>query len=235
MGTHNEAAEKEWKGEKGNLALKRKLYRELVAQGRRAEAHLALVSPHISAVKRNPFFALWHMQRAASHARRAILFGVIEGKVWSEGQLNVICSALVMTPWILGGSPRLAQKFLVPVFGRPTEVPHDRALNWILLAKIAMKQGAPKWDTLRYYGQAIRLKDDIFVEPDLLMAKRQWVRIAFAAGVAFWEEGRRKGEYSLQAQAEQLLYGAQVLARAVADDRLKHKINPWLEKHGVLQ
>lgn len=196
-----------------------------------------LASTHYSLVKRYvapaPIWlrclAVWHMWRAVVHVRKAHRLGSD-----SYSQLLVVAEILTRAPRWLGGSPRLAiqisEDALAYAASAPNEmaemVPHDEALFHVALAQAREKNGTFLQDVEVGYRIAVSLKERILAEPDREMAEKQWVRIAFAAGI--WYHTRNWRSY--QRDGADLIREAHRLAESVSLDQLE-KIRAWASAH----
>lgn len=208
-------------------------------EAKKASAHVELASAHYSLVKRyrKPWLlhvAAWHMWRAVVHARKAEHLGLV-----NFDQVDVVSTILFQAPWWLGGSFGKAYRLVdialtcVKPTGWPEMVPHTRALLEIGCGKmdlaVGRRVGANTMDRAeRHFRQAISLREEILNEPDQLMAKRQWCRVASAAGFFLWDNFG--GEVGLEGL--QLVTEAAELAREVSPDQFA-KIMQECRKRGV--
>jgi hypothetical protein len=203
--------------------------------------HVALASDHYALVKRytapapvwKRHLAVWHMRRAVVHAKAAI-FVASHPYELSVDQLDVIQTILRKAPGWLGGNVKLAKK-IIELALSPSRLdieemqPHTRALLLIGLGECELKMGKPMLDVAKHYDEALRFENDIFSEPDTLMAQRQWVRILFAAGIFYLDncsnnDLKMKGSYCLKR--------ARALAKQVSQDQLE-KIEHECAKRGL--
>jgi hypothetical protein len=199
-------------------------------------AHVGLASTHYSLVKRylapeplwKRFLALWHMWRAAVHANKADQLGLK-----NADQVDVVSAILSKTPQWLGGNvvraKLLIYKALASEFGKLN--PHTRALLILSLAGIEHKEGMALdsyWVRARY-EEARNLKEEILSEPDNLMAKRQWIRIASTIGfyyldlASYLESGPNEHGFNVDAlhyKGSDLILEALQLARKYSDDQV---------------
>jgi hypothetical protein len=160
-------------------------------------AYVALASDHYSLIKRyndswwKKPLAVWHAWRAAANATAVITLRFVSQ--WSSDQVDVVSRILAKVPPQLGGDRIVALSLLNTVLYLkvdPAMKPHTRALMLCTLADI-LPCTSPEEAVKRVeiYREAIAFRDQILAEPDKLMARRQWVRIASSVGFRFIDFG----------------------------------------------
>jgi hypothetical protein len=184
-----------------------------------ASAHVALASAHYSLVKRymKPRWklplAVWHLWRAAIHARMADKLGL-----QSYDQTDVVSTILVKAPRLLGGNLRRGEEIimyaLTSVSTTPEQEvmkPHTRVFLLIRLGEIDMKQSGDVRNATIYYKRAQQYVEDITDE-------QQECRVLRSIGVFYIEHGDGFDEWQ---EGRFLLRNALKIARGVSQDQLE--------------
>jgi hypothetical protein len=175
---------------------------------RPVSAYVSLASTHYSLVKRYlspaPIWmrplAVWHMWRAAVHAKSADKLTLN-----TPEQIDVVSRILMKAPRFLGGNLKRAHKLVtsaldyVPVSEPQDEIlPHTRALMLCTLGELEFALGGDFSEASQHMIDALKLADEMMKESDELQAKRQFIRVQKSVGLFFADNGetaqiRRKG------------------------------------------
>ena len=189
-------------------------------------AHCGLASAHYSLVKRYvrpaPIWlwhlAIWHMWRAAVHAKRAHKLGLDKAD-----QVDVVSRILLKVPRWLGGGPKLAAKIaqLALQYDAHNEqaemLPHTRALLLMTLAECQERRGGSLRDGFSYCRQALDLEADIRKEKERRIALQQLCRVKKQAGAFYLRHPENIIDLGF---GRHLLYEAELLAMDVSRDQL---------------
>lgn len=203
--------EAEWQGKSGMIKAGKELKRKLMSQGKYADAHMVMVSPYYSAIKRGGIFAAWYFYQAITHARAVVKYSSHTNPqhpplmTRSPAELNVLASALSLAPKFCKGTLRSAYEcarigVTLEQFPKSASklLSHDLALNWLILGKIEMKMKMGQSKVWMCYQYAETIANNIFNKMDQFsmnerkMAKRQLSRIYSTLGFFFWEHGLRE-------------------------------------------
>jgi hypothetical protein len=201
-----------------------------------------MVSPYCSAVKRNVFFAPYRLFMACRHSFATMIIDEYSGHDHfrrSAAELNVLAAPFAKMPvwvqkvlWPLDDTLRRAHDLVAAALNpeHPDNksgktLPHDTALNLLLLVRFKQKLGGVDIFLEDFVREALALEPAILKEADQKMARRQLVRILFDAGVFYRHLGRQihvgrfRGENKWTLIGADLMYRAYELSRGLTVDQ----------------
>ncbi len=199
----------------------RAIFRQKMREGDKVGAHMALVSPHYSLVKRYWWFpplAVWHMQRALTHAMYVYQVAPLLKRTANE--LDVLSRVFLNVPSWLGGSTILALECVNAGLSTvhpesETMAPHTKAFFWITKADIFRRVGN-KRDARESYRVAENFILLIKKNEPHEHGQQQLCRVLGSIGLGLWD---LHIDHQTRCVGRDYVQSAMTLAQQVARDQ----------------